>query len=162
MTWHVYFKCCFRLFVIIEQNLVLFSRFVVKLFVIAAARTILKMSYFGPKIEARCSYKIVLLTKKRVLKECERSLSLPNTSSNRWQGVITTIVSVMNVLWSLLKDCVDCVYQTPVDLYSLLNCMFQLTRCLCIDEPATWLHVKGTFKYQMTLFWVLQPPLSHT
>ena len=60
------FQKYFWLFVIIEHNLVLFSIFVLSVFVIAEARVVLKMFLFGPKIEARCSYKIVPIKKKRV------------------------------------------------------------------------------------------------
>ena len=53
------------LFVIIEHNLVVFSRFVLNVFEVVEARTVLKMFFFfGPIIEARCSYKINLITKK--------------------------------------------------------------------------------------------------
>ena len=63
--YYVYFKYCFRLFVIIEHNRVVFSRF----FLICLRRPMLELfltcSYFGPNIEARCSYKIVLIFKKK-------------------------------------------------------------------------------------------------
>ena len=42
---HVYFKCCFWLFVFIEHNLGVLSRFVLNLSVVAEARTVLKMFF---------------------------------------------------------------------------------------------------------------------
>ena len=43
-----------------------FCRFVLNLIVLAEAELFLTFSYFGPKIGARCSYKIVLINKKLV------------------------------------------------------------------------------------------------
>ena len=66
MTCHVYCKCFLQLYVIFKHNFVVFSRFVLNLCVVPRLELFLKCSYFGPKIEARCSYKIVLIKKKRV------------------------------------------------------------------------------------------------
>ena len=46
-----------------EHNLGGLSRFVLSLSVMVEARIVLKMFLFGPKIEARCSYKIVIIKK---------------------------------------------------------------------------------------------------
>ena len=43
MTCHVYFMCCFRFIVIIEHNLVIFSRVVLIFVVVAEARIVLKI-----------------------------------------------------------------------------------------------------------------------
>ena len=65
MTCHDYFKSCFWLLVIIEHNMRVFSRFVINVFDVVEARIALKMFFFfGPKIEARCSYRIVLIKRK--------------------------------------------------------------------------------------------------
>ena len=54
MTCHVYFKWAFfQLYVIIEHNLVVFIIFVLNVFEVVEAQL--------PKIETRCSYKIVLI-----------------------------------------------------------------------------------------------------
>ena len=64
VTCHGFFSSVFfRLFVIIEHNLGVLSTIVLNLFVVAKARVVLKCSFFGPNIEARCSYKIVLIKK---------------------------------------------------------------------------------------------------
>ena len=46
MTCHVFFKCYFQLFVIIEQKLGVLSRFVLNLIVVAEARVVIKMFIF--------------------------------------------------------------------------------------------------------------------
>ena len=56
-----------QLYVRIEHNLVVFSRFVhvfLVFLLLLRLELFLKCSYFGPNIEARCSYKIVLINKK--------------------------------------------------------------------------------------------------
>ena len=53
-----------HVYVIFEHNFVIFSRFVLYLLVVAEALIVLICSYFGPKVEAHCSYKIVLIFKK--------------------------------------------------------------------------------------------------
>ena len=90
MTSHVYFKCFLWLFVIIEHIWV----FWVDLFLICLWLSMfewfLKCSYFGPKVETRCSYKIVLITKKRVL---------PVKSV----AVVSTLLTLESVLCSLIE-----------------------------------------------------------
>ena len=49
VTCHVYFKCFFLLFMIIEHNLGVLSRFVLNWFVVAEARVVLKMFLFWAK-----------------------------------------------------------------------------------------------------------------
>ena len=67
MTCHVHFKCCFWSFVIIEHNLGVMGIFVLNLFVVAEARVVLNISYFGPTIEALHSDKIVLIFTKKLV-----------------------------------------------------------------------------------------------
>ena len=50
-----------RVYVIFEHNVIIFSRFVLNLLVVAEALIVLICSYFGPKVEADCSYTIVLI-----------------------------------------------------------------------------------------------------